>query len=149
MLSNIAFSYSRFALNGCCPDGHAATAFWGDKMDKKPSRQRMRRLQVPVLSSEALAIKTHAANCRLSVAAYLRELGLHYKPKTIFDADIGMELVRINGDLGRLGGLLKMWLTNDERLKLFGKEHIVPKINNVLDEIQSTQHLLFEKVNKL
>ena len=74
---------------------------------------------------------------------------MHYKPKTIFDADIGLELVRINGDLGRLGGLLKMWLTNDERLKLFGKEQIVLKINGLLDEIQSTQTLMFEKVKKL
>jgi len=118
-------------------------------MDKKPSRQRIQQLQVPVLPAEAAAIKSHATNCRLSVAAYLRSVGLHYQPKTVFDADIGLELVRINGDLGRLGGLLKMWLTNDERLKLFGKEQIVQKINSLLDEIQSTQALLFEKVNKL
>lgn len=118
-------------------------------MDKKPSRKRIQQLQVPVLPAEAAAIKSHATNCRLSVAAYLRNVGMHYQPKTVFDADIGLELVRINGDLGRLGGLLKMWLTNDERLKLFGAGQIVPKINSLLDEIQSTQRLLFEKVNQL
>ena len=118
-------------------------------MDKKPSRQRMRRLQVPVLPAEAVTIKSYAANCCLSVAAYLRNLGLRYQPKTVFDADVVMELVKINADLGRLGGLLKMWLANDERLKLFGTEQIVPKINDLLDEIQSTQRLLFEKTQKL
>jgi len=118
-------------------------------MDKKSSRQRAKRLQVPVLPAEAVAIKAHAAHCRLSVAAYLRNLGMHYQPKSIVDADAVIEMVKINGDLGRLGGLLKMWLTNDERLKLFGKEQMVLKINNLLDKIQSTQALLFEQAKKL
>ena len=145
MLLNITFSYSRFALNNDLPGGAGGRG----KMNKKSSRQRVRRLQVPVLPVEEAAIKSHATNCRLSVAAYLRSVGLHYQPKTVFDADIGLELVRINGDLGRLGGLLKMWLANDERLKLFGAGQIVPKINNLMDEIQLTQRLLFEKVSKL
>ncbi len=145
MLLNITFSYSRFALNDDLPCGACGRG----KMSNKSSRQRIRRLQVPVLPAEAAAIKSYATNCRLSVAAYLRNVGLHYQPKTVFDADIGLELVRINGDLGRLGGLLKMWLANDERLKLFGTGQIVPKINNLLDEIQLTQRLLFEKVSKL
>ena len=118
-------------------------------MGNTSSEKRIQRLRVPVSPAEAVAIKSYATNCHLSVAAYLRELGLRYQPKTVFDADIGLELVRINGDLGRLGGMLKMWLTNDERLKLFGKEQTVPKINGLLDEIQVTQALLFQKVNKL
>jgi hypothetical protein len=34
------------------------------------------------------------------------------------------ELARINGDLGRLGGLLKLWLTNDARTAQFGESTI-------------------------
>ena len=148
MLANITFPYSRFALNGCALAGRTATA-WRMKMDKKTSRQRIRRIQVLLLPAEAAAIKSHATNCSLSASAYLRNLGLHYRPKSNVDADAVMEMIKSNGDQGRLGGLLKMWLTNDERLKLLGKEQIVPKINKLLDEIQATQALLFEKVKKL
>jgi hypothetical protein len=118
-------------------------------MDKKASRLRVRRLQVLVLPAEAVAIKSNAANCGLSASAYLRSLGLHYKPKTILDYKAVTEMAKVNGDLGRLGGILKMWLTNDERLKALGKEQVVPKINNLLDEIQSTQGLLLETVKKV
>lgn len=118
-------------------------------MDNKSSEKRMQRLRVPVSRAEAVAIKTHAANCNLSIASYLRNLGLHYQPKSSVDADAVMEMVKVNGDLGRLGGLFKMWLTNDERLKLFGREQIVQNINSLLDQIQSTQTLLFEQVKKL
>jgi len=146
--STLHFPYSRFALNGCALTG-VQLQLLEHEMDKKSSRQRIRRLQVPILPAEAAAIKSHAANCNLSVAAYLRNLGLHYRPKSNVDADAVMEMIKINGDQGRLGGLLKMWLTNDERLKLFGKEQIVLKINNLLDEIQATQALMLEQVKKL
>ena len=118
-------------------------------MDKKSSRQRIRRFQVLLLPTEAVAIKSHAANCGVSVSAYLRELGLHYKPKTILDYKAAIQLAKVNGDLGRLGGLLKMWLTNDERLTFLGKEQGVVRINGLLDEIQSTQCLLLELVKKV
>ncbi len=111
-------------------------------MDKKISRQRIRRFQVLLLPSEAVAIKSNAANCSLSVSAYLRDLGLHYRPKSNVDADAVMEMFKVNGDLGRLGGLLKMWLTNEERLK-------PEQINSLLDDIKSILAVLLEKVKKL
>ena len=118
-------------------------------MDKKSSRQRIRRLQVLALTDEAVAIKSNAANCGMSVSAYLRDLGLHYKPKTILDYKAAIQLGKVNGDLGRLGGLLKMWLTNDERLKFLGKEQAVARINRLLDEIQSMQGLLLDAIRKV
>jgi hypothetical protein len=118
-------------------------------MKKARSRQRVKQLQVPVLPSEIVTIKTNAANCGLPVAAYLRTLGLEYKPKTILDAKAVGELAKVNGDLGRLGGLLKMLLTNDERLKALGKDQVMPKITTILDEIQSMQGLLLEAVKRV
>jgi len=114
-------------------------------MQKKPSRQRVKQLQVPVLLSEAATIKAHATNCGLSVAAYLRTLGLNFQPKTILDADAVIELAKVNGDLGRLGGLLKMLLTNDDRMKSISRD----EINAILDGIRTTQNLLFETARKV
>ena len=45
------------------------------------------------------------------------------------------ELARINGDLGRLGGLLKLWLTNDARTAEFGEA----TIRALLSKIEATQ----------
>lgn len=45
------------------------------------------------------------------------------------------EQTRINGDLGRLGVLLKLWLINDERTKDFGEA----TIRAVLAKIEDSQ----------
>jgi hypothetical protein len=118
-------------------------------MKKQPSRQRNKLIPVPILPAEKIQIKANAAQCGLPVAAYLRSLGLHHEPRSVLDANAVLELARINGDLGRLGGLLKMWLTNDNRLELVGKENIVPAINHLLNEIAATQSLLFEAAKKI
>ncbi|MEK6747126.1 MAG: conjugal transfer transcriptional regulator TraJ [Pseudomonadota bacterium] len=116
-------------------------------MTKKQSRRRVHHLRVPVLPSETTKIKQNAADCGLSVAAYLRSVGLQYKPKGILDYKAVGELVKVNADLGRLGGLLKMWLSNDERLGVFNKESL--EINELLQEIQLTQSLLLETARKV
>ncbi len=118
-------------------------------MKKKQSRRRVQKLQVPVLPAEAVEIKSNAKDCGLAVAAYLRNVGLQYKPKGILDYKAIGELVKVNADLGRLGGLLKMWLSNDERLKLLGKELVIAKINSLLDEIELTQATLLEAARKV
>ena len=117
-------------------------------MKQKPSRQRVKPLKVWALPAEAVAIKANAGNCGMSVSAYLRTLGLHYKPRGILDANAVLEMSKVNADLGRLGGLLKMLLTNDERLEALGKEKTLPKIHELLDDIQTTQAVLLEAAQK-
>ena len=144
MLHNITFLFADARSTTIQPCGASGYRLGGD-MQKKPSRQRVKQLQVPVLPSEAEAIKAGAARCGLSVAAYLRNLGLNHHPKTTLDADAVIELAKVNGDLGRLGGLLKMYLTNDEKVKMTGKE----QIDALLEDIQATQALLFEAARKV
>lgn len=62
--------------------------------------------------------------------------------KGILDNRRVEELIRINGALGRLGDLLKLWLTNDERTKTFGE----PTIRAVLTKIEDTQSMLQEVI---
>ena len=102
---------------------------------KPPTRKQGRHLRVPVLPEEEAAIKQKAAETGLSVAAYLRNVGLGYPITGIVDYRQVRELARINGDLGRLGGLLKLWLTNDVRTAKFGED----TIRALLSKIESTQ----------
>lgn len=100
----------------------------------KLTRKR-RHMRVPVLPDEEQQIKRNAAAAGRSVAAYLRNVGLGYEVRGILDNRRVEELARINGDLGRLGGLLKLWLTNDTRTEAFGEA----TIRALLSKIEDTQ----------
>lgn len=112
---------------------------------KPPTRKHGRHLRVPVLPEEEKAIKENAANAGLKIAEYLRRVALGYEIQGVIDKQHIIELSKINADLGRLGGLLKMWLTNDERVV-----HIKPEtMTVVLDRIQTTQAAMLDVVKKL
>jgi hypothetical protein len=49
----------------------------------------------------------------LSASSYLRWLGLALPVEPTIDQRAILDLVKINADLGRLGGLIKMWLISN------------------------------------
>ena len=116
-----------------------------DDKNKKPTRKHGRHLRVPVLPDEEIAIKSHAAQAGLSVAEYLRRIGLRYQIQSTIDKDYILQLSKINADMGRLGGQFKLWLTQDRRVAHF--DHRMVKA--LLDRIQTTQEAMFEVVKKL
>jgi len=71
------------------------------------------RTQHPVLvkltHEEHAQIKRNAGGG--SVAEFMRNVGLNHLPMSMTDARTLQELQRLKGDLGRVGGLLKLWLT--------------------------------------
>ena len=60
-----------------------------------------------------------------------RDVGQGYQVKGVMDYEYVRELVRVNGDLGRLGGLLKLWLTDDPRTARFGDATILALLNRI------------------
>ena len=97
--------------------------------------KRQRHLRVPVLADEEALIKRRAAEAGVPVAAYLRLLGLAHQVPSRIDNQCIEQLALINGDLGRLGGLLKLWLTND-----VSAAGITPRtLRAVLSRIMATQ----------
>ena len=107
--------------------------------------RREKKLRVPVLSIEEAEIKSKATDAGLPVAEYLRNLGLGYQVPSIVDSRQVDSLLKINGDLGRLGGLIKLWLTNDKRTKLIGKS----QLHLTLDSIRNTQSTMLDVIMKL
>ena len=83
-------------------------------METEPQKRRQ-QIHVPVFPWEKRGIEDQAKRAGMKVARYLREVGLGHTFKGVLDYEQVRELAKINGDLGRLGGLLKLWLTNDER----------------------------------
>lgn len=106
-----------------------------EKDEKQTDRKRRQQLRVPVFPNEKELIEENARAAGMSVARFLREVGQGYKVQGVTDYERVRELARINGDLGRLGGLLKLWLTDDVRTAKFG----VPTILTLLGRIESTQ----------
>lgn len=114
-------------------------------MTKPPTRKAGRHLRVPVLPDEEEQIKKLAASAGLPVAAYLRNVGLGYQVRSIVDNKRVEELARINGDLGRLGGLLKLWLTDDPRTARFGESTIRAVLSRI-EDTQDTMHAVMRAV---
>ncbi|PTQ93666.1 hypothetical protein C8R30_1182 [Nitrosomonas nitrosa] len=107
--------------------------------------KRDKVLRIPVLPEEERVIKAKAYEAGLTVAEYLRNLGLGYNVTSIIDNRQVDALLKINADLGRLGGLIKLWLTNDERTKYIGKSQLYM----TLDTIQETQSVMLKEIIKL
>ena len=116
-----------------------------DESNTKPTRKHGCHLRVPVLPDEEIAIKSNASRAGLSIAEYLRRIGLGYQIQSSIDKDYVLQLSKINADLGRLGGLFKLWLTQDKRVAHFDHR----KIKALLDRIQTTQEAMLEVVKKL
>ena len=53
-----------------------------------------------------------ARQVRLPASTLMRNLALGYSPPSRVDQETFLELFRLRGDLGRIGGLLKLWLVD-------------------------------------
>lgn len=102
---------------------------------KKVTRKHSPPIKVYCLPAEKQQIKAQADQAGMSAARYLREVGQGYQITGVVDCKQVRELARINGDLGRLGGLLKLWLTDDVRTAKFGEATILA----LLGRIEATQ----------
>lgn len=107
-------------------------------MTDKQTRKNCSPIKVYCLPEEKALIEANAAAAGLSVAAFLRKVGMGYEVESMVDIEQVQELSRVNGDLGRLGGLLKLWLSNDERTRNFSPS----LIKTLLGKIESTQNEL-------
>jgi hypothetical protein len=103
--------------------------------EKKTTRKGSPPIKVYCLPEERERIEANARAAGLSLSAFLLAVGQGYRVQGITDYEQVRELARINGDLGRLGGLLKLWLTDDVRTAKFGEA----TIRALLARIEATQ----------
>lgn len=105
----------------------------------RTGRLHGQRIEVWLTAEEKQSLIERAAECGLSTSAYMRVAGLNQPIHSLADARAVAELVKVSADLGRLGGLLKLWLT--ERRDL-GAPAI--RVNRVLDETRSLQQQMLQ-----
>ncbi len=116
-----------------------------EKKQIEPDRNRRAKNKISVwlLPEEKTEILEKADAHSMSASAYLRKLGLNYPIKSTIDFRSVEELCKINGDLSRLGNLLKMWLTNQDRTL------DTARVKKLLLDLERISGALGEKVDKL
>lgn len=82
----------------------------GDTKEKAPARRRGKPIEVWVTDEEKAAITERADEAGMSRSGYLRALGLNTPIRSVVDLTAVADLAKVNGDLGRVAGLLKLWL---------------------------------------
>ena len=102
---------------------------------KREPRSRVLPMKVFVTEAERARIEQRAKAAGLSLSAYLRAAGLNQPIRSILDHDAVRELAKVNGDQGRLGGLLMLWLV--ERAGQGAPEIEVRRVLDRVGEIQT------------
>jgi hypothetical protein len=113
--------------------------------------QRRRRdatpIYVRVSAAEKAQLQAIAEACSCSVPALLRHTALGHQVKSTLDHQAVMELSRLRGDLGRMGGLLKLWLTQEERWVESGAKKA--EIRELVEQLQDLQDQLKARMASL
>ena len=110
------------------------------------NRRDNQPIRVWVTPEEKAGITEMARTTGNSTSAYLRKVGLGYEVRSILDYGRAQELVKVNADLGRLGGLVKLWLTNDRRLAHYSQDDLRRVLLSILDKIDGNQTAMRELI---
>ncbi|AZE80419.1 plasmid mobilization protein [Pseudomonas synxantha] len=82
----------------------------GGTKEKTTARRRGKPIEVWVTEEEKAVISEKAKEAGMSRSGYLRALGLNTSIRSVVDLKAVADLAKVNGDLGRVAGLLKLWL---------------------------------------
>lgn len=93
----------------------------GGTKEKTTARRRGKPIEVWVTEEERATIASRAKGAGMARSAYLCALGLNMPVKSVVDLDAVTDLIKVNGDLGRVAGLLKLWLAEKARTQLMWK----------------------------
>lgn len=105
-----------------------------------------RIISVRVSQKEFIDLSERASNYGLTISRFLRDLAMNYPLTCITDQKVAHEMLLIAGDIGRLGGLFKLWLSNNsDNMAAFSKNRSYKDIDEVLDKILELQEILKNK----
>ncbi len=105
------------------------------------TRPRGKPIYVWTTAEERAEIQRLARATGLSLSAYLRSLGLGFEPASAFDADAILALARIHADQGRLGGLLKLSVSQGAAAS--------NEFSDLVHQLRETQAKLLQAINKV
>lgn len=117
-------------------------------MTVSQTRKNSTPIKVYCLPDEKAQIQENAEASGLSVASFIRKVAMGYQVESMVDIEQVVELSRVNADLGRLGGLLKLWLANGPRTVDFSPSLIktlLAKIESTRQELRNIMDRILDK----
>ena len=115
------------------------------KADDQKNRKDYQPIKVYCFPDERQTIEQQAQSTGLSKSSYLLRVGMGYHIRSIVDHRQVEELVKINGDLGRLGGLLKLWLSNGKAVPGIDAR----TLRETLQKIETAQDQMLHLMSKV
>lgn len=122
----------------------------GKPRKKSEKRRREAQIKIRVSEKELEAIESNARGCGLTTADFIRRIGQGYLPQSRLDQSHVRDLCTVAGDLGRLGGLLKLWIVEKRSGSMPLKDQIpIPDVDTLWRDIQSTYAAVKQRVGEL
>ncbi len=115
------------------------------KPRQNTNRKDYQPIKVYCYPDERESIEQQARSTGLSKSSYLLRVGMGYPIRSIVDHHQVEELVKVNGDLGRLGGLLKLWLSNGKPVPGIDA-HTIRETLKKIDRTQDQMLALMQQV---
>ncbi len=107
---------------------------------KKENRKRTNVMNVYLNDDEYNRIIESSNRAGLSISTFARNVCLGTEVKSLENHQTRMDLLKVNADLGRLGGLLKLALTEtDEQINI---RPILRDIDRIKDQLRRKISLL-------
>lgn len=94
------------------------------------------RLWIRLSPEQKKTLEQKATESGLSVSDYLRKSGCEQEIKSKLDHVAIEKILLVNADLGRMGGLLKLWLSHPD------SRDTPPEVRQLLQKIEGTQDIL-------
>lgn len=112
--------------------------------------KKMKTITIKVNKYEFETITDKAKSHGLNTSTYLRNLSMNYPVKSMVDRQAISALLKTNGNLGKLGGLFKLWLSkNAEDKESFSDQRTYENIDALVDEIEVFMRVIRADVMKL
>lgn len=124
--------------------GEGAEDKKGDTKGRRQGRPRGRCIPVWVTEEEYLAISGKANDSGQSLSGYLRAVGLRRKLNPVSDVQVMSDVLKVNADIGRLGGLIKLWLSDRKQMDVSRES-----LQKTLDEVRSLSSVLRDTAGRL
>lgn len=116
-----------------------------EKLQKATRRSRP-PIKVYCLDEERAAIEANAMAAGLSTSALLRRVGAGHVVQNRIDTRQVRELAKLGADMGRVGGLLKAMLTNEERFVGVSGQQLQQFTTTAINELLETQTKIREGI---
>ncbi|WP_319779072.1 plasmid mobilization protein [Maridesulfovibrio sp.] len=104
-----------------------------------PSKKQV--IKTYVSKEEYAQISATAQQCSLSLSAFAKAVCLGHEIKSRTDQQARRELLKLNADQGRLGGLLKMLILDDDQNR--------QKAEALLEDLRKLQREIVRKVRTI